>query len=67
MPIAYSLLVRGFKGYWLENDLRHLYKDVLKPHYRRIDDDLCADYRDLKDELANNKVNEERSVASRMR
>ena len=38
VPFAYLLLVRGFKFYWLENDLRHLYKEILKPYYKRIDD-----------------------------
>jgi len=65
--IAYVLLVRGFKGYWLENDLRHLYKEILKPYYRRVDDTLCDDYRDLRDELARNKVNPEKSMAIKMR
>ena len=51
VPLAYCLLVRGFSNYWLNNDLRHLYKEIVKPYYKRIDDKLCADYRDLKDEL----------------
>ena len=31
LPCAYFLLASGFKKYWLENDLRHLYKEVIKP------------------------------------
>ena len=60
-PIAYVLLVSGFKGYWLDNDLRHLYKEILKPYYRRICDEeghSCVDYRDLKDELYGNVIDE---------
>jgi hypothetical protein len=60
-PIAYVLLVRGFKGYWLDNDLRHLYKEILKPYYRRISDEeghSCVDYKDLKDELYGNVIDE---------
>ena len=67
MPLGYILLVRGFQTYWLNNDLRHLYKEILKPYYRRIDDTLCEDFRDLKDELANNKVDPEKSMAIKMR
>lgn len=65
--MAYALLVRGFKGYWLENDLRLLYKEILKPYYKRIDDNHCSDYRDLKDELENNKVDENRSMILKLR
>jgi hypothetical protein len=35
VPISYMLLVRGFSSFWLQNDLRHLYKEILKPYYRR--------------------------------
>jgi hypothetical protein len=38
VPLAYILLVRGFQAYWLKNDLRHLYKEILKPYYKRLDD-----------------------------
>ena len=40
LPLAYGLLAYGFKKYWIENDLRHLYKEVIKPQYRRYSDDL---------------------------
>ncbi len=67
VPISYILLVRGFKGYWLENDLRHLYREILKPYYRRLDDQQCADYRDLRDELRNNRVDEGKSMIVKLR
>ncbi len=51
VPLAYMLLVRGYDKYWLKNDLRHLYKEILKPYHKRIDDTKCSDYRDLKEEL----------------
>ncbi|CDW71608.1 UNKNOWN [Stylonychia lemnae] len=66
IPIAYIFLVRGFKVYWLQNDLRYLYKDILKPYHKRIDDNQCIDYRDLKDEFENNKVDEEKSLVLRL-
>jgi hypothetical protein len=47
--------------------LRHLYREILKPYYRRLDDQQCADYRDLKEELANNKVDEEKSMVVKLR
>ena len=40
LPLAYGLLAYGCKRYWLENDLRHLYKEVLKPQHRRYSDEL---------------------------
>jgi len=67
VPISYALFVRGFKGYWLENDLRHLYKEILKPYYKRIDDSLQSDYRDFKTELYNNKVDERKSMVVKLR
>ena len=59
--------MRGFKGYWLENDLRHLYKEILKPYYRRLDDSLCEDHRDFKAELEANRVDPLKSMAVKMR
>jgi len=67
VPLSYALLVRGFKSYWLENDLRHLYKEILKPYYKRIDDTLQSDYRDFKSELYNNKVDETKSMVVKLR
>jgi len=61
------LLVRGFKSYWLNNDLRHLYKEILKPYYKRLDDELCVDYRDLREELYGNVVDKEKSMVIKMR
>ena len=53
LPIAYGLLCHGFNKYWLKNDLRHLYRDdLLKPQYRRLDNALQSDYRDIKAELS---------------
>ena len=66
VPIAYMLLVRGFKNYWLDNDLRYLYSEILKPYHKRIDDMHCVDYRDLKNEMENNKVDEEKSMHVRL-
>lgn len=65
--MAYILLVRGIKGYWLENDLRYLYKEILKPYYKRLDDREQADYRDFKTELYNNKVDDEKSMIVKLR
>ena len=59
--------MRGFEGYWLRNDLRHLYKEILKPYYRRVDDTLCPDARDLKSELYSNKVDESKSTVVKLR
>ena len=38
IPLAYVFLVRGFEKYWNHNELRLLYKEILKPYYKRIDD-----------------------------
>ena len=67
VPLAYILLVRGFQAYWLNNDLRHLYKEILKPYYKRLDDQQCVDYRDLRDELYGNVVDQEKSMVIKMR
>ena len=67
VPMSYALLVRGFKDYWHENDLRHLYKEILKPYYKRMDDRQCEDYRDFKHDLYTNKVDESKSIALRLR
>lgn len=67
VPFAYYLLVQGLDKYWLKNDLRHLYKEILKPYYKRIDDNQCIDYRDLKSELENNKEAPDKSMAHRLR
>eukprot|EP00347_Sterkiella_histriomuscorum_P005864 403354986 len=66
VPIAFIYLVHGFKKYWLNNDLRYLYKEILKPHYKRIDDEQCVDYRDLKSEIEGNVVDESKSIVSRL-
>ena len=52
LPVLYGLLAHGFKKYWLENDLRHLYKELIKPQHRRYRDDFQSDYRDIDVELA---------------
>ena len=67
LPIAYYYLVKGYQKYWLQNDLRFLYREILKPSAKRIEDNQCIDYRDIKDELYANKVNEEKSMVSRLR
>ena len=66
LPISYILLVRGFDKYWIKNDLKLLYKEILKPYYKRVDDNLCIDYRDLRDELRDNKENEEKSLIKKL-
>ena len=65
--LAYILLVRGFQKYWLENDLRHLYREILKPYYKRIDDTQCSDCRDLKSEIETNVVDDRKSSVARLR
>ena len=52
LPTLYGLLAYGLKKYWLENDLRHLYRDLIKPQYRRYSDELQTDWRDINAELA---------------
>ena len=36
----------------MRNDLRHLYRDILKPQYKRYDENLCSDPRDIDKELS---------------
>jgi hypothetical protein len=67
VPVSYALFVRGYQGYWLSNDLRHLYKEILKPYYKRVDDSLQSDYRDFKSELYSNKVDEKKSMVAKLR
>ena len=31
LPVLYGLMAHYVKKYWLDNDLRHLYKEVIKP------------------------------------
>ena len=51
-PVAYLLLVKSLNKYYLNNELRYLYKqDLLVPWLRRIDDQQCSDARDLRHEL----------------
>lgn len=50
-PIIYGCLVYSLNNYWLKNDLRYLYRDILKPQYKRYDDNLCTDPRNLDEEL----------------
>ena len=52
LPVMYGLLAHGLKKYWLENDLRHLYKELIKPQYCRYADELQTDWRDIDKELA---------------
>ena len=52
LPVLYGLLAYGLKKYWLQNDLRHLYKEVIKPQHRRYADELQTDWRDIDVELA---------------
>ena len=52
LPALYGLLAWGLNRYWLQNDLRHLYKELVKPQHRRYRDDLQSDYRSLDAELA---------------
>ena len=43
--------------YYLNNELRYLYKqDLLVPWLRRIDDHQCSDHRELRQELASSKM-----------
>lgn len=67
LPVSYALLVRGFSAYWLQNDLRHLYKEILKPYYKRQDDRLCIDKRELKEELEGNVVDPRKSMVVKLR
>jgi hypothetical protein len=67
LPLSYALLVRGLRCYWLENDLRHLYKEILKPYYRRLDDKICADHRELKAELEGNRIDPKKSMVVKLR
>ena len=39
----------------------------MKPYYRRLDDHQCADYRDLRDELESNRVDEGKSMVVKLR
>ena len=51
-PLAYLLLVKSLNKYYLNNELRYLYKqDLLVPWLRRIDDQQCSDSRNLMHEL----------------
>ena len=43
---------RQTNKYWLRNDLRHLYRDILKPQYKRYDEKLSSDPRDIDKELS---------------
>jgi hypothetical protein len=40
----------------LENELRFLYKDILVPWQKRIDDHQCSDLRDIRTEMKNEQV-----------
>ena len=52
VPISYLFLVKNFNKYYLNNELRFLYKqDILVPWLRRIDDHQCSDNRDIRKEL----------------
>ena len=64
VPIAYFFLVKNLNKYYLNNELRFLYKqDILVPWLRRIDDHQCSDHRDVRQELErSSKVNEEKSL-----
>ena len=64
VPIAYFFLVKNLNKYYLNNELRFLYKqDILVPWLRRIDDHQCSDHRDVRLELErSSKVNEEKSL-----
>ena len=50
MPvIGYLMLVKGLKRWYIDNELRYLYKeDIVVPWLRRIDDKQCTDARDLR-------------------
>ena len=69
IPFAYPLLVKNLNKYYLNNELRYLYKqDLLVPWLRRIDDHHCSDNRDIKHELDQSwKVDLERSVVQKQR
>ena len=57
IPLAYYLLVKSLNKYYLNNELRYLYKqDLLVPWLRRIDDHQCSDRRDLRQELESSKM-----------
>ena len=67
IPFAYLLLVKNLSKYYLNNELRYLYKqDLLVPWLRRIDDHQCSDNRDVKQELDQSWiVHPERSVVQK--
>lgn len=54
VPISYCFIVKGLNKYYLNNDLRFLYKhDILVPWMKRIDDNQCSDRRKMADLLYN--------------
>ena len=55
IPFAYIQLVKNLKKFYLENELRFLYKDILVPWQKRIDDHQCSDLRDIRQELVNDQ------------
>ena len=64
VPVSYCFLVKNLNKYYLDNELRFLYKqDILVPWLRRIDDHQCSDHRDVRLELErSSEVNQEKSV-----
>ena len=64
VPLAYLFLVKNLNKYYLNNQLRFLYKqDILVPWLRRIDDHQCLDHRDVRLELErSSEVDQEKSV-----
>lgn len=68
VPVAYLFLVKNLNKYYLNNELRFLYKqDILVPWIKRVDDSQCVDRRDLRHELAiSAKVDEEKSLVHKL-
>ena len=69
MPcVAYIFLVRGLKRFYLDNELRFLYKEeVLVPWYRRIDPKMQSDARDIRRYLATlSEVDESKSLTHKL-
>ena len=65
--MSYLLLVKNLNKYYLNNELRFLYKqDLLVPWLKRIDDHQCPDNRDIRIELeSSKKVNKDASIVQK--
>ena len=51
IPISFLISAKAIDRYYLKNDLRFLFYEIVQPTYRRYDDQLAPDYRDFEDEF----------------